>query len=393
MQFAFTEEQALIRDTAHEFCAEHGDPGRVRAAMDSELGYDEATWRAIGQEMGWTGLAVPEECGGSGLGLVELALLQFEMGRKLLSSPFFAGSCLATPVIRLTATAAQRQALLPAIAGGTTRATLAMANRRGQPGLEGIGGTLSTAGAGYRLSGEAGFVVNAHASDVIVIAARAPGSTGAAGVSVIALAAGTRGIEVERVISMDLTRPVARVHFRDVDVPREAILGEPEDAGAALERAVQLAQIALASEQAGAAEETLVITTDYVKQRVQFGRPIGSFQAIKHRLADMMVLVEAAKSAVYYAAATADEATPELAEAAALAKAYCGDAFFNCAANMIQLHGGVGFTWEHAAHLYFKRARCSSTLLGSPTYQRERIARLMGLDERAAPRATTGSRT
>jgi alkylation response protein AidB-like acyl-CoA dehydrogenase len=163
----------------------------------------------------------------------------------------------------------------------------------------------------------------------------------------------------------------------DVELGASSILGEPEQAGDGLEDALQRARIALAAEAVGGAEWTLEMTTAYAKQRMQFGRPIGSFQAVKHRLADMMVLVEAARSASWYAACVADEHPEELPEAAAIAKAYCSDAFFDCAANAIQLHGGIGFTWEHDAHLYFRRARASSTLLGNPAWQREQLARLL----------------
>ena len=184
---------------------------------------------------------------------------------------------------------------------------------------------------------------------------------------------------------LDLTRPMSRVELSAVAVGREQLLGEPGTAGAAVEEALDLARIALASEALGGAERVLEMTTAYVKERLQFGRPIGSFQAVKHRLADMMIEVEAAKSAAWYAACVADERRAELAEAAAIAKSYCCDAFFDCAANAIQLHGGIGFTWEHQAHLYFKRARATATLLGSPAWQRERLVRGFASGAAATP--------
>jgi alkylation response protein AidB-like acyl-CoA dehydrogenase len=187
------------------------------------------------------------------------------------------------------------------------------------------------------------------------------------------------GLTVEPLTMLDLTRPMSRVTLADVRVSRDAVLGEPGRARDVFERTLDLARIALAAEAVGVAEAALELTTAYVKDRVQFGRPVGSFQAVKHRLADMMVAVEAARSASWYAACVADELADELPEAASIAKAACSDAAFECAANAIQLHGGIGFTWEHDAHFYFKRARAISTLLGSPAWHRERLAQLIGL--------------
>lgn len=380
MQFSFTDEQNLIREAAQAFFREHGASDRVRRAIDSPLGYDEESWHAMSKEMGWAGIALPEAHGGSGLGHVELAILQQEAGRCLHASPFFATVCLAAPAILFAGTETQRASLLPSIARGETRATLVLADASGAAGVEGVALTLEKRAAGYRLCGEACYVIHGHAADLYVVAARVPGTRGADGVSLVALPASTAGITADRLVMMDLTRPMARVRFADVVIAPEQILGIPEESGAALAKALWHAQIALAAEQTGGAQSALEITTRYAGQRIQFGRPIGSFQAVKHRLADMMVQVEAARSAAYYAACIANEDSDELPEAAAIAKACCSDAFFDCAASMLQLHGGIGFTWEHDAHLYFKRARASSTLLGSPQYHRERLAGIIGLD-------------
>jgi alkylation response protein AidB-like acyl-CoA dehydrogenase len=379
MHFTFTEEQQLIRAAAHEFFQKHGASERVRAAVDSASAYDEATWRGMAEEMGWAGIRVPEPLGGSGLGHVELAILQQEAGRCLLPSPFFATVCLATPAIMLAGSESQQASLLPAIARGETRATVAMTDVRGIPGVEGITLRLEPAAQGYRLSGKVSYVIYGHVADLYVVAARAPGTRGLDGITLLTLPAGTPGVHVERLFMMDLTRPMARLRFDDVVVAPDQVLGEPGQAGNAVAKMLCQAQIALAAEQAGGAQNVLELTTAFATQRVQFGRPIGSFQAVKHRLADMMVQVEAAKSAVYYAACIADEDGDELAEAAAIAKACCSEAFMDCAGHMIQLHGGIGFTWEHDAHLYFKRARASATLLGAAPYHRERLAEMLGL--------------
>jgi alkylation response protein AidB-like acyl-CoA dehydrogenase len=278
----------------------------------------------------------------------------------------------------------QKAQLLEQIAVGNARMTAALTGSRGIPGCAGITAELQRFGNRYRLQGESSFVIYGHAYDVLLVAARAPGTRDMEGVSVVAVESTRPGVTAERLPMLDLTRPMARLSF-DVDVGVESVLGEPEDAGRGLEEAMQFARIALACESVGGAEWTLEMTTGYVSQRIQFGRPVGSFQAVKHRLADMMLVLEAARSASWYAACVADERSDELAEAAAIAKASCADAFFNCAANAIQLHGGIGFTWEHDAHLYFKRARAASTLLGSPAWQREHLARLMGLGDAAVP--------
>jgi alkylation response protein AidB-like acyl-CoA dehydrogenase len=376
MDFAFTAEQNLIRDSARAFFATQGSSQKVRAILQTPLGYDPAVWSRMACEMGWAGMAIPERFGGSGLGLVELSILQHEQGRQLYPSPFFATVCLAAPIITALGTEAQKSELLGRSAAGQARMAVALTGSRGTPGCAGITAELQRTGKGYRVQGESSFVIYGHAYDVLLVAARAPGTLANEGVSVIVVEAGTPGVTVEGLTMLDLTRPMARLKF-DVAVDPQSVLGEAGDAGQGLDEALQLARIALAAEAVGGAEWTLEMTTAYAKQRMQFGRPIGSFQAVKHRLADMMVLLEAARSASWYAACVADEQPGELAEAAAIAKAYCSDAFFNCASNAIQLHGGIGFTWEHDAHLYFKRARAVSTLLGNPAWQREQLAALL----------------
>jgi alkylation response protein AidB-like acyl-CoA dehydrogenase len=384
MEFAFTAEQDLIRETARVFCDDRGSSQRVRAVMETQAGYDAAVWEQITSELGWAGIAIPERFGGAGLGMVELGILQHEQGRRLLPSPFFSTVCLAAPIVSVLGTETQKAQLLGQIAVGKTRMTAALTGSRGIPGCAGITAELQRTGNRYRLQGESSFVIYGHAYDVLLVAARAPGTQDMEGVSVVAVESTRPGVRVERLPMLDLTRPMARLNF-DADVGVETVLGEPEGAGRGLEEALQLARIALACESVGGAEWTLEMTTSYVSQRIQFGRPVGSFQAVKHRLADMMLVLEAARSASWYATCVADERSEELAEAAATAKASCADAFFNCAANAIQLHGGIGFTWEHDAHLYFKRARAASTLLGSPAWQREHLARLLGLGDAAVP--------
>lgn len=384
MEFAFTAEQNLIRETARVFCDEYGSSARVRAAVETPLGYDSGVWDQMGVELGWAGIAIPERFGGAGLGPIELGILQHEQGRRLLPSPFFSTVCLAAPIIMAQGTEVQQADLLGRIASGKARVAVALTGSRGAPGCTGVTAELRRCGNRYRLQGESGFVIYGHTYDVLLIVARAPGTYGTQGVSVVAVERDRPGVRIEKQALLDLTRPMAKMIF-DLEVGVESLLGEVEGAGRGLEDAVQFARIGLACEAVGGAEWTLEMTTAYVRQRVQFGRPVGSFQAVKHRLADMMVLLEAAKSGAWYAACVAGEHPEELAEAAAIAKSAGADAFYHCAANAIQLHGGTGFTWEHDAHLYFRRARATSTLLGSPAWQREQLARLMGLGEAATP--------
>ena len=374
MQFAHSEEQQLIRESARTLLGERAGSAQLRAVLDQPGGYDPQLWSTMG-ELGWTGLAIPQAHGGAGLGWVELCLLQEEQGRRLVASPFFATCALAAPLIAACGDEAQRASLLPQIASGGVRIGCALIGTDGVPPCDGVSVALESRGADFRVNGVSDFVIHGDSADLFLVLSRTPGSHGAAGISVAMIPAASPGVTVQRHVMLDLTRPMSRVEFAGVVIPRDHLLGEPGSAGSAVEQALDLARIALASEALGGAERVLEMTSAYAKERVQFGRPIGAFQAIKHRLADMMIAVEAARSAAWYAASVADERREELAEAAAIAKSYCCDAFFDCAANAIQLHGGIGFTWEHDAHLYFKRARATATLLGSPGWQRERLVR------------------
>jgi alkylation response protein AidB-like acyl-CoA dehydrogenase len=386
MQFAHSEEQLLIRDAARSFLAEHASPERVRAALAQPHGFDRQLWRQMAGELGWAGLAIPERFGGSGMGWVELCILQEEQGRRLVASPFFSTVALAASLVQEAGSESQCHDLLGRIAAGNTQIACALTGAAGHAGVDGVTVELrAAAGGGFVLEGSSDFVIHGDSADLLLVLARTPGSHGSSGLSVVLVPPRAAGVAVTPHVMLDLTRPMSGVRFSQVAVAGEAVLGAAGDAGAAVEKALQRAQIALAAEALGGAERVLEMTVEYVKQREQFGRPIGSFQAIKHRLADMMVQVEAARSASWYAACVADEQHAELAEAAAIAKSYCCDAFYDCAANSIQLHGGIGFTWEHDAHLYFKRARATATLLGTPAWQREQLARVLGMGTAAVP--------
>jgi alkylation response protein AidB-like acyl-CoA dehydrogenase len=383
VQFAHSEEQQLIRASARDFLAAQAGTARRHGAAGAPGGYDAALWQQLAGELGWAGLALPERFGGGGLGWVELCILQEELGRQLVASPFFSTAALAAPLIAAAGSEQQCAQLLPHIAAGSLRVACALSGTDGRPPEDHAGVALRGDGQrGFTLEGVSDFVIHGDAADQLLVLARpAPG----AACSLAVIAADAVGVRIEPHVMLDLTRPMARIEFAGVALAREQLLGEPHGAEAALATGLQRARIALAAECVGGAERVLEMTAEYARQRQQFGRAIGSFQAIKHRLADMMVEVEAAKSAAWYAACVADEQPQELPEAASIAKSYCADAYADCTAQAIQLHGGIGYTWEHELHLYFKRARASATLLGTPAWQRERLTRLIAGGASAVP--------
>jgi len=379
VEFRFTEEQQMIRDTAAAFLQENSDSAAVRRAMATERGFEDALWTRVAGEMGWSAMHIPEAFGGLGLGYVELVALLEEMGRHLLCGPFFSSICLGANAILCAGTEAQKAALLPGIADGSVRATLAWTDRAGSADGD-CGARHARESDGWRLDGAFRHVIDGHTADLLVLASNGPDGT-----RLFALPADTPGITRDWLPSMDQTRKLAAIRLDGVTAGAGALLGDDMEAGAALRKTLALATIALAAEQAGVARQVLDMAVAYTKERHQFGRPIASFQALKHKAADMMLKAEAARSAVYYAACVADEALrggalgAELGQAASLAKAWCSEtAFFN-AGSALQMFGGVGFTWEYDLHLYFKRARASETFLGTPAAHRERIAAELGL--------------
>lgn len=387
MEFAFTEEQQMIRDTAEAFLAEVSTSEAIRSAMVTESGYDEALWQRICGEMYWQAIHSPESCGGLGLGYVELVSMLEQMGRYLLCSPFFATVCLAANAIMVAGSEQQKAEYLGKIVAGGT-ATLAFAGvaaalRGGQWGAEAVEVVAQPRGDDYLLNGTHHYVVDGASAQTLVVAARLPDTQGEKGICLFVLPAATEGVERETVPTLDQTRRLARITYSGLVVPATALMGEAGESWPLLSKTLDLANIALAAEQVGGAQRVLDLAVDYAKERIQFNRPIASFQAIKHKAADMMTRVEVARSGVYYAACIAEEAMsggdlgPELPEASSVAKSYCSDACFQNAADALQIHGGVGFTWEYDIHLFFKRAKASEHLLGNGAWHRERLARLL----------------
>ncbi len=388
MEFRFTEEQEMIRGTAEAFLAGVSTSAEVRRAMVTELGYDPALWQRVCGEMFWQAIHIPEQCGGMGLGYVELVATLEQMGRHLFCSPFYSTVCLGVNALRVAGSEEQQAVWLPRIVEGAT-ATLAYTGTGGRWDASTVELQWIEDGAGYRLDGTCRYVPDGHSADLLVVAARAPGSEGEAGISLFVLPADSPGIDRAWLPTMDQTRKQAQLVFQGVAVGADALLGEAGQAWPALEKIIDLAAVAIAADQVGGAQQALDSTVDYLQERVQFGRVIASYQAVKHKCADMMLKVEAARSALYYAACIADEAlagsplAQELPEAASVAKAYCSDAYFFNAGTGIQLHGGVGFTEEYDIQLYFKRAKSTETFLGDGAYHRERLARRL-LDGEAA---------
>jgi alkylation response protein AidB-like acyl-CoA dehydrogenase len=376
VNFAFSEEQEELRQTIRRFLEDKSPSTEVRRLMETVDGYDEAVWKQMGQELGLQSLHIPEEYGGQGFTFVELGIVLEEMGRVLLCAPYLSTVVLAADAILNAGTDGQKQALLPGVASGETRAALAFTEPNGRWDAAGITLEAKASGDGFVLDGTKSFVIDGHTADLIVVVARTAGSSGGEGIGFFTVAGDADGLTRTPLATMDQTRKQAKLEFSGVQA---AALGEVGAGWAALSKTLDQAAVGLANEMVGGAQKVLEMSVQYAKDRVQFGRPIGSFQAIKHKCADMLLEVESAKSAAYYAAWSAAEDNDELPVVASLAKAYCSDAYFHAAAENIQIHGGIGFTWEHDAHLYFKRAKSSEILLGDATYHRELLAQRIGI--------------
>jgi alkylation response protein AidB-like acyl-CoA dehydrogenase len=350
-----TEEQGALRDSVRRLLSRESSGAAVRAAAESAVGFDRALWDRLCTEVGVAGLLVPEEFGGLGASLTDAAVVLGELGRALTPGPMLGSAVLAAQAILASGDEEACRRLLPGIAAGTTIAAVAWAGERGgwAPGAAAVESTVDG-----ELAGTAHYVLDGCAADVLIVVARAPG-----GIELVEVDPALPGVHREHTPTMDPTRRLATVRLAGA---RGRRLGP----GGGLGHVRDVACVALAAEQVGAARRCLELTVEYTRGRVQFGRPIGGFQALKHRMADMHVLVETAESAALAAAAAP---AGELPVAAAVAKAYCSEALCAVAAEMIQLHGGIAITWEHDAHLYFKRAHGSAQLFGAP---REHLARL-----------------
>jgi alkylation response protein AidB-like acyl-CoA dehydrogenase len=371
MNFAFSDDQEELRRTVRAFLDAKSPETAVREQMDTEAGFDAAVWKQMAEQLGLQGLHIPEEYGGSGYTYVELGVVLEEMGRSLLCAPFFSTVVLAANTLIHSGDDAAKAKYLPGIADGSTIATLAFTEPSGKWDESGITLEATKAGDGYTLTGTKSFVLDGHTANLILVAART-----AAGVSLFAVDADAAGLTRTALSTMDQTRKQAKLDF---DQTPAELIDEDGKGWDVISQVLDLVVVGLAAEQVGGAQKVLDMAVEYAKVRVQFGRPIGSFQAIKHKCADMLLEVESAKSAAYYGIWCASELNDELPSVASLAKAYCSEAYFHASAENIQIHGGIGFTWEHPAHLYFKRAKSSELLFGDPTYHRELLAQRIGI--------------
>jgi alkylation response protein AidB-like acyl-CoA dehydrogenase len=376
MDFGFTDEQEALRKSAREFLTDRSTTQLVRTLMKSKTGFDEALWRDMA-ELGWMGTAIAEEDGGLGLGQIELAILAEETGRAILPSPFYSSVGLAAPVIAAAADGAIRKELLGGIASGATRATLALVEADNRWDAPGVKAKAVKDGNGYTITGTKLFVPDAHLADEIIVVARTSKEKDKrAGISLFAVPAKDANVKVRQLETIDQTRRLCRVRLSGVTVGAGRLLGREGEGWPVLERALDRAATTLAAEATGLAAKVLELSRDYAKERLQFDRPIGSFQAISHKLADMLLLTENARSNTYYAAWALEEGAPDAPLAAATAKVAGSEAARTVAQDGIQVHGGIGFTWEHDMHLYYRRAKWCELFLGDAGQWRERVASL-----------------
>jgi alkylation response protein AidB-like acyl-CoA dehydrogenase len=378
MDIGFSEEQELLRDTARKFLDAACTTKFVRERMATSEAMTPQFWSQIA-EQGWLGINFAEDDGGSGLGLTDLVVLMEEMGRAVMPGPYLATALLGGGAIREAGSAAQRQEYLPRIAAGELKATLASTEPNARWDASGITMNAQPMRGGFTLSGSKLFVPDAHLADIIVVPARTrDGSTMDDGVTLFLVPKDAAGLGVSPMTSIDETRKLCEVRFDNVAVPQTALIGDLHEGWAALARVYDGAAVALSAEMCGGAQRVLEMTVDYAKLREAFGKPIGSYQGVKHKCADMLVEVENAKSLTYYAAWAVDEKQADAPLAVSMAKSYASDASRKVSNSGIQLHGGIGMTWEHDLHLYMKRAKASEVAFGDATWHRERVASLLG---------------
>ena len=377
MDFGLSEEQELLQRSVRDFLERECPVTFVREMMRSDDGFSRSLHRKMA-EQGWPGLMIPEGFGGLGLGMLDLAVLSEEMGRALLPGPYFSSAVLATLMLVYSGAAALKKQWLPRLAAGEAVGTVAIVEESDRFDAAGIAARCVRRAGGFRLNGTKLFVTDAHVSDFIIGVFRSRGRD-AAGVSLFLVPRETPGISVSPLQSIDQTRRPCEVVFRDVDVPASARLADDSRGWGLISRIIDAACVVLAADSLGGAQRALEMSVEYAKVREQFGRPIGSFQAVKHILAEMVSDIEPARSLVWYAAYACDAEPRSAARAAAMAKARLNDVYSRTANRAVQIHGGIGFTWEHDMHLWFKRAKWNETAFGDATFHRERVAQLAGL--------------
>jgi alkylation response protein AidB-like acyl-CoA dehydrogenase len=371
MILGVTAEQEELRASVRRFLADRVPISAVRELMEAADGGDPAVWAQAGQQLGLQGIAIPEEYGGAGFSFAEQAIVLEELGAALYGGPYLASAVLAANALLASGDQAAKKAYLPGIASGELIATLAFTEEDGSWETDAARLSATESDGGWRLDGRKSFVLDGHTAGLILVIGRTE-----AGLSLFAVQAGAPGLTRTPLPTLDQTRKLARLDFDGVPA---ALVGTAGAGEFVLAKTLDVAAIAQAAEQLGGAQRAFDMAVEYLKVRHQFGRPIGSFQALKHRCADLLLEIESLRSAVQYAAAAVAEDSAEVPVVAALVQAYASDVFFHVAAENIQMHGGIGFTWEHDAHLYFKRAKASELFLGDATLHRERLAARIGL--------------
>ncbi len=371
MQFGLTETQQTLKNTVRKFLTAECPPAEVRKLMETDTAFDAALWRKMA-EQGWTGIISPEEYGGFGMGMVEMAATLEEMGRALLPGPFFSTVLLAGAAIESAGKDSQKQKYLGPIARGEVQATLALLEDSASWSPDAVQMKATPSSGGYSLSGRKLFVPDAAVAGFLICAARLNGE-----LALFVVPANARGVRITNMPAMDSTRKLYAVEFDAVSVPTSELLAHGDAARAALDRTLDIATVGLVAEMTGGMQKLLEVTVEYAKTRKQFGRAIGEFQAVQHQCADMLLYTESSRSAAYYAAWAIHENIPEARLAVSVAKAYASDAYREVGNRAIQIHGGMGFTWENDVHLYYRRAKASEVALGDATYHRERVAKLV----------------
>ena len=366
----------MLRSSTRSFLAKSVPSSFVRKQMETDHAYDPDLWKKMADQ-GWTALGIPEEYGGVGT-FLDLVVVLEETGRVLLPGPLFETMGLAVPALLEAGTEAQKKEVLTAIASGEARATVAMTEPSGRWDAEGITLTATRSGAGWKLEGTKLFVPGAGVADYIVVPARTRGE-GQEGITLFLVRANTAGVSTRPLKTLDMTHKWYEVRFNGVEVSEDDLMGEVDNGWNPLKRALEWGTAALCAEMVGGAQAVLETTVEYAKTRQQFGKPIGIYQAVSHKLANMLLEVESAKSVTYYAAWAIEADAPDRSLACSIAKAYTSDAYRHATADGIQVHGGIGFTWEHDMHLFFKRAKASEVTLGDPTFHRELVAQALDL--------------
>jgi alkylation response protein AidB-like acyl-CoA dehydrogenase len=373
LDFGFSEEQEMLRDAAKRFLADNCPTTFVRKMMADPTAHDRQFWSKL-NELGWPGLLIPESYGGQAGTFLDMTVVAEEAGKALVPGPFFTAALLGAPLLIEGGSEAQKKDLLPRIARGEFIATLALAEAPGRFDSGGVQLKAAKSAAGYTISGEKFFVPDAHVANLMAVAVRTGAPGGADGTTVLLVPTDASGVTITQLKTVDMTRRLCHVKFDGVKVPATAVLGAEGAGWKFVGRVLDIAIAALAAEMVGTAQKTLDMSVEYARTRVQFGKPIGSFQAVKHKCVDMMVAVENARSLTYYACWTVDERSAEAATAVPMAKAYTSDMAKNVTSEAIQVHGGIGFTWEHDLHLYHRRALAGEANLGNGPVHRETVA-------------------